>query len=143
MFFDTFFETILTLKSKMASEHGKSFSIRSVMSNLVGKAASFVFVGHLVQEIPPFLVFNMALAAILDLKVKIVPNITAIILLNLAVPKLVGNDTLYAPLAKLVQDIISLFIVFNMALAAILNNGLLKYFPTTFGRCMGGLLFFK
>ena len=58
----------------MVSEYGKSFSIRSVMSNLVGKVASFAFVAHLVQEISLFLVFNMALAAILDLKVKIVPK---------------------------------------------------------------------
>ena len=56
----------------MVSEHGKSLFIRSVMSNFVGKLASFAFVANLVQEIPLFLVFNMALATILDLKVKIV-----------------------------------------------------------------------
>ena len=51
--------------------------------------------------------------------------------------KLVGNDTSYAPLVNLVQDI-SLFLVFNMALAAILKNKLLEYFPAIFGRYMGG-----
>ena len=51
-------------------------------------------------------------------------------------PKLVGGNTLYAPLANLVQEI-SLFLVFNMALAAILKNRLLEYFPATFGKSMG------
>ena len=51
-------------------------------------------------------------------------------------PELVGNNTLYAPLANLVQEI-SLFLVFNMALAALLKNRLLKYFPATFGESMG------
>ena len=55
-------------------------------------------------------------------------------------PKLVGNETSYAPLVNLVQEI-SLFLVFNMALAAILKNRLLEYFPATFGRCIGGLFF--
>ena len=90
---------------------------------------------HLVQEIPLFLVFNMALAAILDLKVKISPKHNGYYSIRSVVPKLVGNDTLYAPLANLVQEI-SLFLVFTMALAAILKNGLSKYFPATFGRCM-------
>ena len=120
----------------MVSEHSKSLSIRSVMSNLVGKVASFAFVAHLVQEISLFLVFNMALAAILDLKVKIVPKHNGYYFIRSVVPKLVGNDTLCAPLANLAQEI-SLFLVFNMALAAILKNGLLKYFPAIFGRCMG------
>ena len=51
-------------------------------------------------------------------------------------PKLEGNNTLYAPLANLVQEI-SRFLVFNMALAAILKNRLLEYFPATFGKSMG------
>ena len=120
----------------MVSEHGKSLSIRSVMSNLGGKVASFAFVAHLVQEIPLFLVFNMALAAILDLKFKIVSKYNGYYFIRSVVPNLVGNDTLYAHLANLVQEI-SLFLAFNMALAAILKNGLLTYFPATFGRCMG------
>ena len=111
-------------------------SIRSVMSNLVGKVASFTFVAHLVQEILLFLVFNMALAAILDLKVKIVSKHNGYYSIRSVVPKLVGNDPLYAPLINLVQEI-SLFLAFNVALAAILKTGLLKYFPSTFGRCMG------
>ena len=49
--------------------------------------------------------------------------------------KLVGNNTLFAPLANLIQEI-SLFLVFNMALAAILKNRLLEYFPATFGKSM-------
>ena len=36
-------------------------------------------------------------------------------------PKLVENDTSYAPLVNLVQEI-SLFLVFNMALAAIFEK---------------------
>ena len=56
-------------------------------------------------------------------------------------PKLVGNDISYAPLANLVQQI-SLFLVFNMALVAILKKRLLEYFPATFGKDMGGGLFF-
>ena len=120
----------------MVSEHGKSLSIRSVMSNLVGKVASFAFVAHLVQEIPLFLVSNEALAAMLDLKFKIVSKHNGYYLIRSVVPKLVGNDTLCAHLANLVQEI-SLFHAFNMALAAILKKGLLRYFPATFGRCMG------
>ena len=50
--------------------------------------------------------------------------------------KLVGNNTLNAPLANLVQEI-SLFLVFNMALAAILKIRLLEYFPAIFGKSMG------
>ena len=77
----------------------------------------------------------MALTAILDLKVKVVPKHNDYYSTRSVVPKLV-NDTLYAPLANLVQEI-TRFLVFNMALATILNNGLLKYFPATFRRCMG------
>ena len=51
-------------------------------------------------------------------------------------PKLVGNNTLNAPLANLVQEI-SLFLVFNMALAAILKNRLLEYFPPLLGKAWG------
>ena len=51
-------------------------------------------------------------------------------------PKLVGNDTSCALLVNLVQQI-SLFLVFNMTLAAILKNKLLEYFPAIFGRYMG------
>ena len=36
-------------------------------------------------------------------------------------PKLVGSNTLYAPLANVVQEV-SLFLVFNMALAAVLKK---------------------
>ena len=126
----------------MVSEHGKSLSIRSVMSNLVGKVASFAFVAHLVQEIPLFLVFNMALATILDLKFKIESKHNGYYFIRSVVLKLVGNYTLYAPLANLVQEI-SLFLAFNMALAAILKNGLLKYFPATFGRCRGAYYFLQ
>ena len=117
----------------MISEHGINVFIRSVMSNLVRKVALFAFVAHLVQAIPLFLVFNMALAAILDLKVKIVPKHNGYYSIRSLVSKLVGNDTLFASLANLVQEI-SLFLVFNMALAAILKNGQLKYFPATFWR---------
>ena len=106
------------------------------MSNLVGKAASYAFVAQVVQEIPLFLVFNMALAAILDLKVKIVLKHNGYYFIRSVVPKLVENDTLCAPLANLVQEI-SRFLVFNMVLAVFLKNGLLKYFPATFGRGMG------
>ena len=88
----------------MVSEHGKSLSIRSVMSNFLGKVTSFAFVAHLVQEIPLFLVFNMALAAILDLKVKIVLKHNGYYLIRSVVPKLVGNDTLCAPLASCSRD---------------------------------------
>ena len=84
----------------MVSEHGKSLSIRSVMSNIVGKVASFAFVAHLVQEIPLFLVFNMALAAILDLKVKIVLKHNGYYFIRSVVPKLVGNDTFMCPFGQ-------------------------------------------
>ena len=50
----------------------KNLSIRSVMPNLVGKDASFAFLAYLVQEISIFLVFNIPLAAISDLKAKII-----------------------------------------------------------------------
>ena len=120
-----YWAAILDFKVKMVSEHSKSLSIRPVMSNLVGKVASFAFVVHLVQEIPLFLVFNMASAAILDLKVKIVPKHNGYYSIRSVVPKLVGNDALYAPLANLAQEI-SLFLAFNMALAAILKNRPLK-----------------
>ena len=56
-------------------------------------------------------------------------------------PKIVGNDTSYAPLANLVQET-SLFLVFNMALTAILKNTLLGTFPP-FLEAYGGLFFFK
>ena len=131
-----FWAAILDLKVKMVPELSKSLSVRSVMSNLAGKVASFAFVAHLVQEISLFLVFNVVLAAILDLKVKIVPKHNCYHSIRSVVPKLVGNDISYALLANLIQEI-SLFLVINMALAAILKNGLSKYFPATFGRCMG------
>ena len=51
-------------------------------------------------------------------------------------PKLVESNTLYAPLANVFQEI-SLFLVLNMALAAVLKNRLLEYFPATFGKSMG------
>ena len=54
-------------------------------------------------------------------------------------PKLEGNDTSYAPLANLVQEI-SLFLVFNMALVAILKNRLLKHFPAIYGKSMGAYI---
>ena len=52
----------------MVSERGKSLSIRSVMSNLVGKVASFAFVGHLVQEIPLFSGFQYGVDGYLGFK---------------------------------------------------------------------------
>ena len=64
------------------------------MSNLVGKVASFTFVAHLVKEVLLFLVFNMALAAILDLKVKIVPKHIGYYSIRSLVPKFVENDIL-------------------------------------------------
>ena len=57
----------------------------------------------MVQEITLALVFNMALAAILDLKVKIVPKHNGYYFIRSVVPKLVGSDTLCAPLANLAQ----------------------------------------
>ena len=78
--------------AEMVSEYGKSLSIRSVMSNLVGKVASFAFVAHLVQEISLFLVFNMALAAILDLKVKIVPKHNALETSLICIPLSASRD---------------------------------------------------
>ena len=78
----------------------------------------------------------MALAAILDLKVKIVPKHNGYYSIISVVPKLVGNDTLYVPLANLVQEI-SHFLVLTIALAAILKNGLLKYFPAISGGVWG------
>ena len=71
------------------------------------------------------------IAAILDLKVKIVSKLNGYYSIRSVVSKLLGSDTSYAPLANMVQEI-SLFLVFNMALA-ILKNGLLKYFPTLLG----------
>ena len=109
-----------------------------MIPNLVGKVASFAFSAHLVQEISLFLVFNMALAAILDLKVKIVPKHNCYYSIRSVMPKLVGDDTSYAPLVNLVEEI-SLYLVFNMVLAASLKNGLLKYF----WEVHGGLFFFK
>ena len=61
----------------------------------------------------------------------------AIILLYLwVVPKLVGNDSLYVHLANMVQEI-SLFLVFNMALAAILKMGYQNTFPPLLGGAWG------
>ena len=91
-----YWAAIFDFKVKMVSEHGKNLSIRSVMSNLAGKYALFAFVGSLFQEISSFLVFNMALAAILDLKVKIVPKHKGYYSIRFVVPTLVGNDTLNA-----------------------------------------------
>ena len=88
---------ILNFKVKIVSEHSRNLSIRFEMSNLVGKDASFAFVAHLAQEISLFLVFNMALAAILDLKVKIVPKHNGYYSIISVVPKLVGM-ALYMPL---------------------------------------------
>ena len=107
-----YWAAVLNLKVKIVSGHGKNISIRLVMSNLEGKVASFAFVADLVQEISLFLVFNMALAlaAILDLKFKIVPKHNGYYSLRSVVPKLVGNDTFYAPLVNLVQEI-SIFLV--------------------------------
>ena len=70
------------------------------------------------------------------MKVKIIPKHNESYSVISVMPKLVGNNTLNTPLANLVQDI-SLFLVFNMALAAILKNKLLEYFPATFGKSMG------
>ena len=70
------------------------------------------------------------------LKIKIIPKLNEYYSVISVMPKSVGNDTSYVSLANLVQKI-SLFLVFNMALAAILKNRLLEYFPARFGRCMG------
>ena len=70
----------------------------------------------------------------MDLKVKIIPKHNHSIMS--VMQKSIGNDTSYAPLANLVQQR-SLFLVSNMAVAAILKNRLLEYFPAIFGRDMG------
>ena len=111
----------------MVSEQGKNLSIRSVMPNLVGKDASFSFLVYLVQKISIFLVFNIPLAAISDLKAKIIIKTYEYYFIRTLVPKSVGNGTSYAPLANL---------DFNTPLAAILKNGLSKYFSASFGRCI-------
>ena len=90
----------MDFKVKIVSEHDKNLSIKSVMSNLVGKVASFAFMAHLVQEISLFLIFNMALAALLDLKGKVVPKHNGYYSIRSVVPKLVGNDSAYAPLVN-------------------------------------------
>ena len=125
----------------MVSEHGQSLSIRSVIPNIVGKVASFAFVADLVQEIPLVLLFNMALAAILDLKVKIVSKHNGYYSIRSVVPKLVGNDSLYAPLANLVQEI-SLF-CFQYDVGGHFEKWAIKILSRHFWEVHGGLLFFK
>ena len=88
-----------------------------------------------------FLVFNMALAAILDLKVKIVPKHNDYYFIRSVMPKLelVGNGTSYAPLANLVQEMMF------MVLAVIWKTkwGAIRILYRHFREVHRGLLFFK
>ena len=72
---------------------------------------------------------------------KIIPKHNEYYSVISVMPKLVGNDTSYAPLVSLVQEI-PLFLVFNIVLAAILKNKLLEYFPVIFGRYAFFFFFF-
>ena len=112
-----FWAAILDLNVKIVSECSKNLSIRSGLPKLVGKVASFApLLAPVVQEISLLMVFNMARRPSWILKVKIIPKHNEYYSITSVMPKLVGNDTSYAPLVNLVQDI-SLFLDFNMASA--------------------------
>ena len=64
----------------------------------------------------------MALAAILDLGVKVTPKLFEYDLKRFCMPKIVENDTSFVIIAYPLHDI-STFMFFNMALAAILDLG--------------------
>ena len=132
-----FWATILDLNVKLVSDRSKNLSIRSGMPNLVGKLLHLGFFGTFGSRDINFSGFSIwRRPPSWIMKVKIIPKYNEYYSIISVITKLVGNDTSYASLANLAQEI-SLFLVFNMALAAILKNRLLEYFPTTFGRDMG------
>ena len=83
----------------------------------------FVFIAHLVPEISLLLFFIMTSAAILDLEVKMIPKYFKWYFIRFVMLKIVRNDTFFIVIVYLVQEIL-IFVIFKMALAAILKNGL-------------------
>ena len=83
----------------------------------------------------------MALTVILDLKVQIIPKHNDFYSIRSVVPKLVENDTSYAFVAILVQEITFSGIQYGVG-GHFFLNGLSKYFLAPFKRGRG-LFFFK
>ena len=128
-----FWAAILDLNVKMVSERSKNVFIRPGLPHLVGKVDSFAFFGTFGSRDITFNGFQYGVGGHLGFWRSILfQNIMNIILLYLWCQ----NDTSYALLVNLVQEI-SLFLVFNMVLAAILKHKLLQYSPAIFGRYMG------
>ena len=72
--YSNMWEAILDLEVKMVSEHNENLSIRSGMRSNLVKILLHLLFGTFGSRDITFFWFNMALAAILDLKVKIVPK---------------------------------------------------------------------
>ena len=84
---------------------------------------SFILVAHLMPEILHFMFFRMALTAILDLEVRMIPKLFNNHSSGIVMPELVKKDTSFVLVAHLMPEILH-FMFFKMALAAILNIGL-------------------
>ena len=84
----------------------------------------------------------MVSVVILDLKVKIVPKHDVYYFNWSLMPKLVGNDTSYAPLANLVQEI-SLFSGFQYGIGSYFEKWPVKILSQHFWEEHMGFVFFK
>ena len=107
------------MNPKLYNNHSSGF----VMPELVQNDTSFVLVAHLMPEILHFMFFKMALAAILDLEVRMIPKLYNNHSSGFVMPELVQNDTSFVLVAHLMPEILH-FMFFKMALVAILNIGL-------------------
>ena len=82
----------------------------------------------------------MTSVAILDLEVKLIPDYFKLCFKRLVVLKIVRNDISFTVLVYIVKKIL-IFLFSNMALAAILKNGLFKVFPKQISRGIGANFF--
>ena len=89
--------TIVNSKVKIVSENIINHSVTYLILELTGNDTSFDLLCHLYQEMPLFLVLNMALVAILvsylELEVKTDPKYNDTIIRSVN-PELMENDTL-------------------------------------------------
>ena len=110
---------------KTVLKHNKYPFIRFAISELTGKDTSFVSMTHLIQEISLFMFLQYGVgghvwAAILDLNVKMISEHSYKHPFICMMPEITGNDSSFAFMPSLYQEK-SLFQVFNMTLAAILD----------------------
>ena len=77
------------------------------------------------------MIFNMALAAMLDLEVKTNPNCFENCFIRFSMQDIVQNDTLFVDIGITVLEILG-FMYFKMASAAILKNGRFTQFSRHF-----------